>query len=153
MTRRPRWPLCSRLSPRTGRRLRKKCYSWCRLWRFFPCPVVISLIHTFVVRSIVGRFALSPPFPLLSLSQTRVYTNPRGTGVSGRGGKSFTPHHQQADRPLPPSYVCYRCGQKGIYYTLSLITEGASDLPCACEAIGFKIVQRIVIVSSTINRV
>jgi hypothetical protein len=43
--RRPRWPLCSRLSPRTGRRLRKKCHSWCRLWRFFPCSVVISLIH------------------------------------------------------------------------------------------------------------
>ena len=45
VTRRPRWPLCSRLSPQTGRRLRKKCHSWCRLWRFFPCPVVISLIH------------------------------------------------------------------------------------------------------------
>ena len=46
------------------------------------------------------------------LSQTRVYTNPRGTGF-GRGGKPFTPHQQQADKPLPPSYVCYRCGQKG----------------------------------------
>ncbi|KAF8498599.1 DWNN-domain-containing protein [Russula emetica] len=45
--------------------------------------------------------------------QTRVYTNPRGTGSGGRGGKPFTPQHQQADRPLPPSYVCYRCGQKG----------------------------------------
>ncbi|KAI0285796.1 DWNN domain-containing protein [Russula aff. rugulosa BPL654] len=45
--------------------------------------------------------------------QTRVYTNPRGTGSGARGGKPFTPHHQQADRPLPPSYVCYRCGQKG----------------------------------------
>ncbi|KAI0255925.1 DWNN domain-containing protein [Lactifluus subvellereus] len=44
--------------------------------------------------------------------QTRIYTNPRGTGF-GRGGKPFTPHHQQAERPLPPSYVCYRCGQKG----------------------------------------
>ncbi len=30
-------------------------------------------------------------------------------------------------------------------------TEGVSDLPCVCEAIGFKIVQQIVIVSSTIN--
>ncbi|KAF9006136.1 DWNN domain-containing protein [Cyathus striatus] len=43
----------------------------------------------------------------------RIYTNPRGTGFS-RGGKPHTPqlpaHH---DRPLPPSYVCYRCGQKG----------------------------------------
>jgi protein MPE1 len=44
--------------------------------------------------------------------QTRVYTNPRGTSF-GRGGKPSTPHHQQADKPLPPSYVCYRCGQKG----------------------------------------
>ncbi|KAH8988210.1 DWNN-domain-containing protein [Lactarius akahatsu] len=44
--------------------------------------------------------------------QTRVYTNPRGTSF-GRGGKPFTPHHQQAEKPLPPSYVCYRCGQKG----------------------------------------
>jgi len=44
--------------------------------------------------------------------QTRVYTNPRGTSF-GRGGKPFTPPHQQAEKPLPPSYVCYRCGQKG----------------------------------------
>ncbi|KAN0138571.1 DWNN domain containing protein [Lactarius tabidus] len=44
--------------------------------------------------------------------QTRVYTNPRGTSF-GRGGKPFAPHHQQAEKPLPPSYVCYRCGQKG----------------------------------------
>jgi protein MPE1 len=44
--------------------------------------------------------------------QTRVYSNSRGTSF-GRGGKPFTPHHQQAEKPLPPSYVCYRCGQKG----------------------------------------
>ncbi|KAH9967203.1 DWNN domain-containing protein [Russula dissimulans] len=43
--------------------------------------------------------------------QTRIYTQ-RGTGLN-RGGKSFVPHHQQNDRPLPASYVCYRCGQKG----------------------------------------
>ncbi|KAG6919517.1 hypothetical protein DXG01_005107 [Tephrocybe rancida] len=44
----------------------------------------------------------------------RIYTNPRGTGFS-RGGKPHTPHiaQPQIDRPLPPSYVCYRCGQKG----------------------------------------
>ena len=46
-------------------------------------------------------------------SATRIYTNTRGTGL-GRGGKPHVhvhqPHH---DRPLPPSYVCYRCGQKG----------------------------------------
>ncbi|KAJ7224243.1 DWNN domain-containing protein [Mycena pura] len=39
--------------------------------------------------------------------------NPRGTGFS-RGGKPHTPQPApQNDRPLPPSYVCYRCGQKG----------------------------------------
>lgn len=40
----------------------------------------------------------------------RIYSNPRGGGP-GRGGKPFQHHH--IDRPLPPSYVCYRCGQKG----------------------------------------
>src|SRR5260221_9477308 len=63
-----------------------------------------------------------PSFFFLStlLSQTRIYTNTRGTsfgrGGGGGGGKPFTPHHQQNDRPLPPSYVCYRCGQKGVYF-------------------------------------
>ncbi|KAJ7091409.1 DWNN domain-containing protein [Mycena belliarum] len=44
----------------------------------------------------------------------RIYNNTRGTGFS-RGGKPFTPHQAppQPERPLPPSYVCYRCGQKG----------------------------------------
>jgi protein MPE1 len=42
-----------------------------------------------------------------------IYNNPRGTST-GRGGKPFTPHQRpQPERPLPPSYVCYRCGQKG----------------------------------------
>ncbi|KAI0334568.1 DWNN-domain-containing protein [Cubamyces sp. BRFM 1775] len=40
----------------------------------------------------------------------RIYNNPRGTP---RGGKPFQPSHHHSDRPLPPSYVCYRCGQKG----------------------------------------
>ncbi|KAF8809466.1 DWNN-domain-containing protein [Phlegmacium glaucopus] len=46
---------------------------------------------------------------------TRVYSNTRGTGFP-RGGKPHTPnvpHQVQNDRPLPPSYVCYRCGKKG----------------------------------------
>ncbi|KAI0322094.1 DWNN domain-containing protein, partial [Amylostereum chailletii] len=56
--------------------------------------------------------AVSLPSP--SLSATRIYTNPRGTGVGGRGAKPFQPHqHSHSDRPLPPSYVCYRCGKKG----------------------------------------
>ncbi|KAF5316610.1 hypothetical protein D9619_006401 [Psilocybe cf. subviscida] len=41
----------------------------------------------------------------------RIYSNPRGTGF--RGGKPYQPHMPQNDKPLPPSYVCYRCGQKG----------------------------------------
>ncbi|PPR08136.1 hypothetical protein CVT24_012350 [Panaeolus cyanescens] len=43
---------------------------------------------------------------------TRVYSNPRGAAF-GRGGKPFQPHGPTIDKPLPPSYVCYRCGQKG----------------------------------------
>ncbi|KIJ65554.1 hypothetical protein HYDPIDRAFT_110662 [Hydnomerulius pinastri MD-312] len=45
----------------------------------------------------------------------KIYSNnPRGTSFGGRGGKPFNPHQTHApDRPLPPSYVCYRCGQKG----------------------------------------
>ncbi|KAJ7759258.1 DWNN domain-containing protein [Mycena metata] len=44
----------------------------------------------------------------------RIYNNSRGTGFP-RGGKPYTPHQPppQVDRPLPASYVCYRCGQKG----------------------------------------
>ncbi|KAF7370552.1 hypothetical protein MSAN_00687600 [Mycena sanguinolenta] len=44
----------------------------------------------------------------------RIYNNSRGTGFSPRGGKPYTPHQTPVvERPLPPSYVCYRCGQKG----------------------------------------
>ncbi|KAI6113022.1 DWNN domain-containing protein [Pisolithus sp. B1] len=39
---------------------------------------------------------------------TRIY---RDKPSSGRGGKPF--QHHTHDRPLPQSYVCYRCGQKG----------------------------------------
>ncbi|KDR80721.1 hypothetical protein GALMADRAFT_241139 [Galerina marginata CBS 339.88] len=42
----------------------------------------------------------------------RIYSNSRGTGFN-RGGKPFQPHQPPQDKPLPPSYVCYRCGQKG----------------------------------------
>lgn len=46
-------------------------------------------------------------------SAVRIYNNPRGTSFA-RGGKPFGAHQSHApDRPLPPSYVCYRCGQKG----------------------------------------
>lgn len=53
------------------------------------------------------------PFTVISCicSATRIYTNPRGSGFT-RGGRPY-PHVPHHDRPLPPSYVCYRCGQKG----------------------------------------
>ncbi|KIM65987.1 hypothetical protein SCLCIDRAFT_1211628 [Scleroderma citrinum Foug A] len=41
---------------------------------------------------------------------TRIYQN---RPSSGRGGKPYQQQHHTPDRPLPPSYVCYRCGQKG----------------------------------------
>src|SRR5258708_3216506 len=44
----------------------------------------------------------------VSYSAQAIHRNPRGTGFGGRGGKPHAP-----DKPLPPSYVCYRCGQKG----------------------------------------
>ena len=51
--------------------------------------------------------------PLDRNSAVRIYNNPRGTSF-GRGGKPFAAHQSHVpDRPLPPSYVCYRCGQKG----------------------------------------
>ncbi|RPD64224.1 DWNN-domain-containing protein [Lentinus tigrinus ALCF2SS1-7] len=43
--------------------------------------------------------------------QVRVQSNLRGGAP--RGGKPYQPSHHHSDRPLPPSYVCYRCGQKG----------------------------------------
>ena len=45
-------------------------------------------------------------------SAVRIYNNPRGTSF-GRGGKPSGHQSHAPDRPLPPSYVCYRCGQKG----------------------------------------
>ncbi|KAM5534666.1 hypothetical protein V8D89_011678 [Ganoderma adspersum] len=42
---------------------------------------------------------------------TKIYSQPRGGAP--RGGKPYQPSHHPSDRPLPPSYVCYRCGQKG----------------------------------------
>lgn len=51
--------------------------------------------------------------PLDRNSAVRIYNNPRGTSF-GRGGKPLGSHQSHVpDRPLPPSYVCYRCGQKG----------------------------------------
>jgi len=44
---------------------------------------------------------------------TRIH-NQRGTAFGSRGGKPHVPFERhQPERPLPPSYVCYRCGKKG----------------------------------------
>ncbi|KAJ2924271.1 hypothetical protein H1R20_g12818, partial [Candolleomyces eurysporus] len=40
---------------------------------------------------------------------TYITREPRGASSFARGGKP----HPTSDRPLPASYVCYRCGQKG----------------------------------------
>jgi protein MPE1 len=75
-------------------------------------PVSCSNFSNTQLLSVLSRAVCSSSLPSL-LSQTRIYTNTRGTGL-GRGGKPFVPHHQPSERPLPPSYVCYRCGQKGM---------------------------------------
>lgn len=63
--------------------------------------------------------------PLDRNSAVRIYNNPRGTSF-GRGGKPFGSHQSHApDRPLPPSYVCYRCGQKGELSSLCLVNFGS----------------------------
>ena len=51
--------------------------------------------------------------PFRSNSATKIYSQPRGGAP--RGGKAYQPSHHTSDRPLPPSYVCYRCGQKGMF--------------------------------------
>lgn len=41
---------------------------------------------------------------------TRIDFKPRAGSYNSRGGKPFS---HQPEKALPPSYVCYRCGQKG----------------------------------------
>ena len=90
---------------------------------FFPPPIFLS-------RACISYFP----------SAQRVYTNPRGTGFT-RGGAKPHPHaHHQPEKPLPPSYVCYRCGQKGSFlYTFCLPTLTFH------KAIGYKTAQPITI--------
>ena len=79
-------------------------------------------------------------------SATRIHSSTRGTGFS-RGGKPHTPHvlHSgQNDRPLPPSYVCYRCGQKGL---LPIIIKMYRSW-YFYKVIGYKIVLQTMIASS-----
>ncbi|KAH8093273.1 DWNN domain-containing protein [Cristinia sonorae] len=82
---------------------------------------LVSRLSAFLVYSssvILMNFVCTLRLPVCCIfffaySAQRIYTNPRGGAPGGRGGKPFTPHHHQPERPLPPSYVCYRCGQKG----------------------------------------
>ncbi|KAJ3797421.1 DWNN domain-containing protein [Lentinula aff. detonsa] len=46
----------------------------------------------------------------LLILATRIYNNQRGPPRPGKLGLAT---YQPSDRPLPTSYVCYRCGQKG----------------------------------------
>lgn len=97
------WPPCSKPKRRIGRKRKKRCLSWCRAQRF--------LFH--VVHHGLMNILYSSVFLHCYHRATRIYSNPRGGGPGGgRGGKPFQHHH--IDRPLPPSYVCYRCGQKGL---------------------------------------
>jgi protein MPE1 len=68
-----------------------------------------------VDQSLMNMF-VSPLYRLVMNSATRVYSNARGTGFGRASGKPHIPQvqAQHQDRPLPPSYVCYRCGQKGL---------------------------------------
>ena len=79
--------------------------------------VLPSFVFLLVVVEVVPNahcfFTPTPTFQrnVLHHRAHRIYSNPRGGAPAGRGGKPFGMHH---DRPLPPSYVCYRCGQKGL---------------------------------------
>ena len=52
-------------------------------------------------------------FFFLFVRATRVDFKPRAGSYPSRGGKPFS---HQPEKPLPPSYVCYRCGQKGVTF-------------------------------------
>lgn len=102
-------------------------------------PIVEYILMNFV-------YFLSSRAPLSCHSATRIYNsnNPRGTP---RGGKPFQPSHHHSDRPLPPSYVCYRCGQKGallsLFCVLPMLTAGT------LKVIGSKTARRTTTANST----
>ncbi|OBZ73552.1 putative RING finger protein P8B7.15c [Grifola frondosa] len=75
-----------------------------------PCGFLVYVVGCLLM-NVLSAF-IHIVSTICTLSAVRVYTNTRGTHP--RGGKPYQPaHHHQPDRPLPPSYVCYRCGQKG----------------------------------------
>ncbi|KAF8967620.1 DWNN domain-containing protein [Flammula alnicola] len=71
-----------------------------------------QLVLPFLVPCLMNNVCFALSYCVLYSSQ-RIYSSHRGTGFN-RGGKPHQqPQQPQHDRPLPPSYVCYRCGQKG----------------------------------------
>lgn len=76
---------------------------------------LVSPIEAFFVLCSKSFLINDVIFFVVGFSQQRVAYNTRGTGFTGgRGRGGGAPHTQYRDeRPLPPAYVCYRCGQKG----------------------------------------
>jgi protein MPE1 len=130
------WLPCSRHKVHSGRKRRKKCPSW-----YHPCGFLHVVLSLFLMHFIV--------FSLHSLAldrAPRISNNPRGGG-SGRGGKPYSPSVHVMDKPLPTSYVCYRCGQKG-RSPCHRHTEICLK-PVAIKDTGSKTAQRTVIANTT----
>ena len=95
--------------------------------------------------SILSHLMNSRPF-FLSISATRIDFKPRTGSYNSRVGKPFS---HQPEKPLPPSYVCYRCGQKGTSHVhIVAMIHGSS---CHRQGTGFRIVQRTAIETLTTN--
>jgi protein MPE1 len=72
----------------------------------FVFPVDAGSLFCSISDCLMGSCFLS-----LSVRATRIDFKPRAGSFNPRGGKPFS---HQPEKPLPPSYVCYRCGQKGL---------------------------------------
>ena len=90
---------------------------------------------------------MNPRFFSLSVRATRIDFKPRTGSYNSRGGKPFS---HQPEKPLPPSYVCYRCGQKGM--TLVSNTPAVYGSLHLFQDTGFRTARRITIEILTISR-
>lgn len=131
------WQPCSKLKQQIGRRPRKRCHSWCRAHAGSPVYVVERYLMNLFLSSVLSINSA------LKISAVRVHTNSRG-GAGGRG--RF--HSHQPERPLPTSYVCYRCGQKGLHFSMRLFSAWTNAFS---KDIGYRIVPRTTIASTTIG--
>ena len=83
----------------------------------------------------------------LSVRATRIDFKPRAGSHNSRGGKPFS---HQPEKPLPPSYVCYRCGQKGATPLCdTVVVRGSSPF---YQGTGSRTVRRITIEISTTSQ-